>query len=156
MHRAPAVNFSVKRSRWQARLIAGASLLPLAALVVFARGQTQWDVRMPLLAISTLATSSVAFVGWRHSPHGDLRWDGQRWHWSGLSANENCSLAIVLDLQRVVLVRVQGDAANRVYLWLERAEDHANWRSLRRALVSSQSAKGYGQKASLVSERDPA
>ena len=146
MHRAPAVNFSVKRSRWHAWLIVCVSLLACVVLGMFAWGQTLQDVRMLVLVIAILCTTGVAFAGWRKSAQGDLLWDGERWHWSGFAPNSVCRLSLLLDFQRVVLVSVMADARAPICLWLEAAPGDTNWTPLRRAMVSSRAMDAGGYK----------
>jgi hypothetical protein len=157
MHRAPAVNFSVKRSRWHARLVACMTALSAAALLAFVLGQEilGLDLRVLLLATGILATSGFALAGWKRSPQGTLRWDGQHWFWSDFASNPVCCLRLLMDLQRVVLVSIAADAYAPVYLWLEEMPGDAYWKPLRRAIVSSQAgADGTGKRAPLPPEVD--
>ena len=140
MHRAPAVNFSVKRSRWQAWLIVCLSLLVFVTLAVFAWEQSVLDIRTGGLALAVLIASSTAFLGWKRSPQGSLRWDGQQWYWSGFPDAAACRLTLLLDFQRVVAVSIIAEAQAPVFLWLEANPGHSSWKPLRRAIVSSQAA----------------
>ncbi len=142
MHRAPAVNFPVKRSRWHARLIIGMCLLALATLFAFAWGQTPLDVRVLVLVVAIFAASSVAFIGWKKSPQASLRWDGQHWYWSGFTASPVCHLRLWMDFQLVVLVSIAAEGHSPAFLWLEATPDTASWKPLRRAIVSSQTTSG--------------
>lgn len=142
MHRAPAVNFTVKRSRWQARLIVCLGLMAVVALAVFGWEQAGVDARFGILAFSTVLAGSTACVGWRRSPQGSLRWDGQHWYWSGFAKDTACRLELVMDFQSVVLVSIRAEAQALAFLWLEAAPDATNWKPLRRAIVSSQAASG--------------
>jgi hypothetical protein len=152
MHRAPAVNFAVKPSRWQARIIVGASLLAVATLFAFVQGRSPWDLGTLLLAATIALSSGVAFVGWRQSPLGNLRWDSQQWHWSGFPVDGVCRLVVVMDFQRVVLVSVQSEMQRAVHLWLEAPVGDANWKPFRRALVSSQPRDGAGKQTDQAPE----
>lgn len=142
MHRAPAVNFSVKRSRWQARCIAGLSLLALVTFAVFAREQAALDVRTGLVALAGAIGSGAALQAWRQSLQGQLRWDGQYWRWSGFAENPVCRLVLLMDFQRVVVVGITAEAHAPMLLWLEGEPGDANWKPLRRAIVSSQADSG--------------
>lgn len=149
MHRAPAVNFLVKRSRWQAWLIVCASLLALLALVTFAWTQTVLDLRAGGLALAVLAASGVALVGWKNSPQGSLRWDGEHWRWSGFGDSPECRLDVLMDFQSVVVVHVTTEGWAPISLWLEAAPGDTGWKPLRRAIVSSQAkADGKSKKSS--------
>lgn len=140
MHRAPAVSYSVFRSRWHGRLIVLLSLLTAAALGGFAVGQSQFDARFGVMASTFLAVSAIAFHRWQKSPEGRLRWDGQFWFWTGFDALQACRLSLLLDFQRVVLVCVVGDAKAPLWLWLEERRGDPAWKPLRRAMVASQAA----------------
>lgn len=143
MHRAPAVTFSVKRSRWQLRGVACLSLLALVCLAVFVQGQPEPDARSGVLALTMCVTSGLALLGWKHAPSGSLRWDGQYWHWSGFAADPACRVGLRMDFQRVVVVCITAASCAPVILWLEAANPgDPNWRALRRALVSSQARPG--------------
>jgi hypothetical protein len=137
MHRAPAVTFTLKRSRWQLRLIACLSALAFAALVAFGSGQSGSDHRTALLALAIVCATLVAYLGWKRSEHGDLRWDGQYWIWSGYGENLVCHLRLLMDFQGVVVVSVHAKDQAPVFLWLEKTNGDSNWSSLRRAIVSS-------------------
>ena len=148
MHRAPAVNFLVKRSRWQAWLIVCASLLALLALVTFAWTQTVLDLRTGGLALALLAASGVALMGWKNSPQGSLRWDGEFWRWSGFGDNPECRLAVLMDFQSVVVVHITTEGWAPIFLWLEANPGDTGWKPLRRAVVSSQAtADGKSKKS---------
>ncbi len=142
MHLAPAVNYSVKRSHWQARLIVGVSLLAVSILAIFARDQMVLDARTGVLAVVILIVSTVAFLGWKRSPQGSLRWDGQHWYWSGIAGNPVCRLRMVMDFQSLLLVAVKTESQASIVLWLEAIPGDASWKSLRRAIVSGQAAVG--------------
>ena len=112
-------------------------LLALATLAVFARGLTPMDTRVLLLFMACMATSGMAYAGWKKSPQGSLRWDGQHWYWSGFATSPVCHLSVLMDFQNVVLVSIESDGLAAVYLWLEATPGDTSWRPLRRAMVSS-------------------
>lgn len=141
MHLAPAVNYSVKRSRWHARLIASVSLLAVFTLAAFARDQMALDERTGVLTFAILMASILAFIGWKRSPQGTLRWDGEHWVWSGFAGRPACRLGLIMDFQSVMLVTIKAEVAqtqSTIFLWLEAIPGDASWRPLRRAIVSSQ------------------
>ena len=142
MHRAPAVNFTVKRSRLQARLIGCVGLLTVAILVIFVLEQPVLDFQIGVLALSILLAGSTAYLGWRRAPQGNLRWDGEHWHWSDFEKKMVCRLDLLADFQSVVVVTVTAQGQSPVFLWLEDTLDAPNWKPLRRAIVSSQAASG--------------
>ena len=138
MHRAPSVNYSVKRSRWQLRFIVCVNLVALATLSVFAMGQDALDARTGAVGFSLLIASVAALLDWKRAPCGTLRWDGRHWYWSGFADNPQCRLTLMMDCQSFVMVTIKSEAAASIFLWLEKCPSGANWKSLRRAIVSSQ------------------
>ena len=140
MHRAPAVNFSVKRSRWHGQFILAMGLLALTILVVFAADHAVLDMRVLILATACAVASSIAFIGWKKSPQGRLRWDGQHWYWSGCASGSTCQLSVLIDFQSIVVVSITSEMQMPLTVWLEAASDATSWKALRRALVSNQAA----------------
>ena len=138
MHRAPSVTYSVNRSRWQFGFIVGVSLLALATLAVFSLEQAASELPAAAIGFALLIASAGAFLGWKKSLQGSLRWDGQHWYWSGFAGSPQCFLTLLMDFQSVVIVAIKPDAAAAKFLWLEKSPRGTNWRPLRRAIVSSQ------------------
>jgi hypothetical protein len=93
-----------------------------------------------LLAAMVLIGAGVAVVATRASPHGDLRWDGAAWHWSGFAGASTCHLALRQDWQRCLLVTVGQLGERNIWLWLEPQRDTPAWLALRRAVVGAQRA----------------
>ena len=130
-------------------------LLALVTLAVFVRGQTPLDVRALVLAMVCLVTTGIALMGWRKSPQGSLRWDGQHWYWSGLTAGSACQLFTLMDFQRVVVVLIKSEAHAPFSLWLEEVDNDTSWRPLRRAIISSQAASdSKSKKPGVAAEGD--
>jgi len=85
-----------------------------------------------------LLTAAGAARAWHCSPVGTLRWDGEHWLWRSSQDWPVSGLHMVFDFQNLVLVSVQRDGGDSLYLWLEPAQGTAPaWRALRRALVHS-------------------
>lgn len=149
MHRAPAVSFGVKRSRWHLRGVIFLWSLGLSVSLTLVLGQSGGALEGIVFA-ALLGAGVLSWRGWQLSPVGCLRWDGQHWHWSGLEAPGPCRLNVLLDFQSVLLVCVRGDARRPVWLWLEQPEPvGVQWRALRRALVGHQKTMGaHGKTAS--------
>ena len=148
MHRAPSVNYSVKRSRWQLRLIVCVILLALATLSVFVMGQEALDARTGAVGSILLGAMVTALLGWKQSPQGTLRWDGNHWYWSGFPENLQCRLTLMMDCQGFVIVAIKSEVAVAIFLWLEKCPSGANWKPLRRAIVSSQIPSNSSDKQS--------
>lgn len=157
MHRAPALSFSVRRSRWHLRLIASLILLAVVFAGAFLYDQFPPDVRTFVLAGATLATGVLAFLAWQRSPQGVLRWDGRAWYWSGFSDTKACQLSLLMDFQNLVLVSLTTDANRTAWLWLEAQPGDSLWIGLRRAIVSSSDISGEEKIAdAVVDKEDPA
>ncbi len=137
MHRAPAVSFSVGRSRWHLGCVGLLCAASLITALVFVLNASIWDWRCVAVLGAALLAPILAVRGWQRSPSGQLRWDGQQWHWSGFATTQACRLSLLVDLQRVVLVRLSGEDHPSVWLWLEAAPGSIHWMPLRRAIVSS-------------------
>jgi toxin CptA len=80
---------------------------------------------------------------WKNSPVGQLRWDGQVWHWeclgyqAGLPAR---GLSVGLDFQRILLLRLESQNGVVNWLWADRLAMPERWLDLRRAVYSRRKA----------------
>ena len=137
MHRAPAVSFSTVRSRWHLRCIVTLFIGAVVTLVAYSQGQPQSGGQVIAVACTTLAATLVALIGWYQSTTGDLRWDGQRWHWSGFEDQAVCRLSLRMDWQSGLLVSLQREGQSLVWLWLDACADIYQWNALRRAIAGS-------------------
>ena len=93
-----------------------------------------------LAAVSCLAgAGAFAFIGWKNSPAGLLRWDGQLWYWEdgGPVRPPSRRLLVVADFQRVLLVRLEDAAGHQRWLWAECGAAAERWTALRRAIYSA-------------------
>jgi len=137
MHRAPAVSFSVGRSRWHLGCVGLLGAASLITSLVFVLNASDWGGRSEAVLVAALVASMLAVRGWQQSPLGQLRWDGQQWLWSGFTRTQACRLSLLVDLQHLVLVRLTGEDQSPVWLWLEATPGNLHWMPLRRAIVSS-------------------
>jgi toxin CptA len=134
MHSAPSVSYPVGRSR-----LGGAMLL--VAWTLGACAITWWCVQLqpsmsrvlPALAL-VLVSGIAAGWAWARAPRGSLAWDGESWSWTG-ERDTGGALDVVLDLQRLLLVRWRGPA-RAGWLWLDKSAQPARWDELRRAVYS--------------------
>lgn len=154
MHRAPAVSFSVGRSRWHLGCVALFGCLALVVTVVFLNNQAQLDWRSAVLVVAAIASSALAVQGWRHSPTGQLRWNGQHWYWAGYGADQDGRLSLLLDFQVVMLVAITAEKQRPQWIWLEAGCSDVHWVPLRRAIVSSRSGSESGAKTRLKDRGD--
>ncbi len=137
MHRPPAASWKAGPTQWQRRLLFCLIGLALIALLGFGSGQG-WGASSLVLALSLLGCSAAAAWGLRGAPNGQLRWDGEHWHWSGAADCAVTELFCALDLQRVLLLHIACEQGPKQWLWLQSSHMDAGWLALRRAVVSSQ------------------
>lgn len=146
MHSAPSVSYPVGRARvWGLTLalvwLAGALLTTAWCVHADSAGWRQG------LAIACVLGGGVAAVlDWRSTSIGELHWNGEAWWWMSRSAPDQqvpVRLAVKMDLQRWLLVRVRG--ATGGWCWLEQCREPARWDALRRAIHSRE--RGHGEAA---------
>jgi toxin CptA len=134
MHSAPSVSYPVGRSRLGATLMLGAWVLGAGAAAWW-WAQVQPATWRAMAAAGLLLASGVAAGwSWACTPRSTLAWDGDSWSWSG-QQDASGTLEVVLDLQRLLLVRWRSPAGAG-WLWLERPALPARWDDLRRAVYS--------------------
>jgi len=136
MHRPPAVSHHVSRSRWQGFLLLGIWSAGLGLTAYFYIFQQSPLLSVILLTI-WLTSGWGALRAWLASPVGLLQWDGECWHWMQEDEARTCSVCMVWNLQRRVLLRLTFSEASAQWLWLEAGKSDHQWTALRRALVSS-------------------
>ncbi|KQP03034.1 hypothetical protein [Pseudorhodoferax sp. Leaf265] len=99
---------------------------------------------LAVVGASWLLAAAVLFLQWRGMHAGQLRWDGQAWWWLPDAAAQTderaVTVALHLDLQAAVLVRMVGAPGRVHWRWLERAAAPAGWSALRRALCQRRAA----------------
>ena len=136
MHSAPSVSYPVGRSRDAARLLwvvwtAGACCACAASYQFDSVG---W--RHPVLAMAVIVPALALHRALSGALVEDLRFDGQHWSLSGARARPVVDVAVALDLQSLLLVRLQGAGTRSQWRWLERNTDPAHWNDVRRALYA--------------------
>lgn len=134
MHKPPTVGYPVRRGHFLAL-----ALLVIGCGAAGVQGWWLWQVDTPdwrhwLGALATLSSAAVALLGWRRTPVGLLRWDGQCWQWIEKAASASGNVTPHLDLQDVLLLRFAATGGTARWLWLECSTDRDNWRALRRAV----------------------
>jgi hypothetical protein len=141
MYLPPAAAWNVGHARWPWRFVAATGLLGLCLCLWLAVRQP-WGMSSLILLALPGPCLLVAARGLRNSPTGQLRWDGTHWHWVGHggSGTEACAvtrMACVIDLQWLMLLRVDCESAAVRWLWLESPHMDARWLALRRAVVAA-------------------
>jgi toxin CptA len=139
MHLPPAASWAVGSAPWQRGLLAALGLLGLGTVGYFCL-QQPWGASSLFLVVVLCACCAGAAMGLYRAPTGQLRWDGERWHWTGAPDHAVTHLACVLDLQRCLLLRVHCTQGPVFWLWLQSHAMDARWLALRRAVVGSSQA----------------
>lgn len=149
-HSAPQVSYPVRRS-----VFLGASLFVVwtagaGALGYWAYSALLNEWRLVLAGAALAAAGAVSLWGWRASPAGHLAWDGLSWRWQSAAYSTGESvlqLAVALDLQRVLWLRLDNSDGASLWLLAEKSALPHRWMDLRRAVVSS-SGRAAGPLAS--------
>ena len=151
---APSVSFPLAGHRPTLCVVAGLLALWGVALLLWLQAWGwRWTV-MPwpwwLMVGAGLVTALVWALRWRSlrsMPQGVLVWEPSQRHiqgqlgvwrlltpaWpTGLRASQ---VAVVLDLQRLVLVQFQAPQGLRLWCWLWQGSDPPYWLAIRRALL---------------------
>ena len=148
MHRPPACAWKAGVAQWQRRLLAFLVGLGLLDLLGFGLRQG-WGPVTLLLFVILLVCGAAAVYGLRGNAIGQLRWDGENWHWSGQGDSAVTEISCVMDLQRLLLLRIRCDHGSSHWLWLESRTMDSGWRALRRAVVASKDIDGSAKSNSL-------
>jgi toxin CptA len=136
MHRPPAASHSVQRSRWHLTCIVSIILIAMAACTGFWQSTVDFSFKCTVFAFLVLSGAWAA-KDWFYAERGLLRWDGQQWLWSGFGDVPVQRLFVVLDFQRLILVKVEADHAGSSWMWLETPHRNRQWLALRRAIVGT-------------------
>ncbi len=143
MHNAPSVVYPLGRSRFQGRVLVALWFAGLAVTLLWAVSAPRLDWRLGVAVLALLTAAAAAWSGWRHAPSGQVRWDGQVWHWESpgyRSGTPVLALSVVLDFQRVLLLRLENQDHATLWLWAHRAAMPERWMDLRRAVYSRRKA----------------
>jgi hypothetical protein len=139
MHNAPPVVYPLGRSRFQGGVLLGLWLAGLVVTALWWRAAPGPDWRLGTALAVVLAAGIAAGLGWKNAPTGQLRWDGQVWRWEsqGYQAGTPVrALSVALDLQHVLLLRLENQDHAMLWLWAGRSAMPERWLDLRRAVYS--------------------
>jgi hypothetical protein len=124
---------------WLAGL-AMAALWLAAAAVTLAWATLAAAQAAALLGLIGLLLSGLAMARyWRAGPRGQLLWDGEIWLWRSRAYPAGTEVEcpeIVLDAQRLIVVRIRNLAGASSVLCLQAHSDRRLWLDLRRALYA--------------------
>jgi len=139
MHDAPPVAYPLGRSHFQAGALAGLWLAGLLVTLMWWLAAPRPDWRLAAATVAMLGAGALAWRGWSHAPVGQLHWDGQVWLWESPSYQSGTPvlrLSVALDLQRLLLLRVENSDRATLWLWAHRSAMPERWLDLRRAVYS--------------------
>jgi hypothetical protein len=142
MHHAPAVNFSVGRSRFHGYLLIGLVTLGAGTLLAWCLQADDVQTRHVLAWGVWLMTSITAIVAWLRSPLVSLTWDGQIWTWTNQGESRPVDVAVLFDAQSLVLLRVQ-TTQSCIWVWPEQRIARSRWLAFRRAIFAPQPAANH-------------
>jgi len=148
LHNAPPVFYPLGRSSFLGGLLLGlwlAGALLTLAWASLAR-LSGWQLMVACAAV--LLAGLAAALHWKNTPSGQLAWDGQVWCW--VSAADPAGVAgpdaaVVADLQRWLLLRLENPSGACLWLWAERRAAPERWLALRRAVYSPHRFSGAAQ-----------
>ncbi|MCX7256611.1 MAG: hypothetical protein NTZ64_07705 [Polaromonas sp.] len=148
LHNAPPVFYPLGRSSFLGGLLLGLWLAGALLTLAWA-SLASLSGGLLLAAGAAVALSGVAAaLHWKNTPSGQLAWDGQAWCWvsaadpAGLAAPD---AAVVADLQRWLLLRLESQSGACLWLWAERQSAPERWLALRRAVYSPHRFSGTAQ-----------
>ena len=139
MHSAPPVTYPMGRSHFQGFALLVLWLAGVAVLILWWQAAQSVDWRLWAMLAVMLALGLAAGLGWKNSPVGQLRWDGQEWCWesrgyqSGTPARQ---LTVAVDFQRFLLLRLENHDHATLWLWAGWSAMPERWLDLRRAVHS--------------------
>ncbi|OIQ77615.1 hypothetical protein GALL_406930 [mine drainage metagenome] len=140
MYNAPAVSFSLGRSRFHGLLLALVSGAGACCLLLWVR-QTGVPAATQLAAVVLwLLGTGLASSQWWSSPSGTLTWDGRLWSWAAAGRSVTAQLQVVFDGQEVLVLCLLTQIGQRIWLWPQRPMDPTHWLALRRAVFAPQPA----------------
>ncbi|MDP1564871.1 MAG: hypothetical protein Q8L91_01230 [Polaromonas sp.] len=147
MHNAPPVAYPLGRSHFQGWALAGFWLAGLLVILGWWLGAPGFDWRIGWALAALVAAGVAAWLGWRNAPVGQLHWDGQFWRWESpgyQTGTPVLALSVALDLQRILLIRLDNHDHASMWLWAHQSACPEHWLDLRRAVYSRRKASPDG------------
>ena len=135
MHSAPSVSYPVGRSRYARRLLVLVWAIGVAVVTLASMQADGFDWRRAMLALSAVVASAAAWTGLLQSAApARLAFDGRHWSISGGAPLGAARASVALDLQSLLLLRLDEAARRRRWVWVDRQAMPERWLDLRRAL----------------------
>jgi toxin CptA len=137
MRNAPPVNYPVGRSSLGLWVLLGTWLATLALLAAWSALVPAHPWRQAASTVLLGASGVWVLRSERRRFRGALSWDGGAWWLEGGGHASRVQPDVVLDLQRVMLVRTLSSMPRRTcWFWIDSKGDPGAWLALRRALYS--------------------
>jgi hypothetical protein len=138
MHSAPAVSYPVGRSYFYLALLVGVLAMGACSLIAWGIVSDALGLRHLAAMLLWLTAVGVALLSWLRTPTGVITWDGQNWIWTCQDSALPVALCVTMDLQIVMLMRLQSSVAPSHWVWLERRVVPGRWLACRRAVFGRQ------------------
>jgi toxin CptA len=138
-HNAPAVVYPIGRSRFQLWFSLVLWLIGLLLVMLWCLSSRRLDWRIGLGCAAVLLSGWSLWWGWRTAATGQLSWDGISWRWENVrdqSVSGEMDLFVVVDLQQIMVVLIDGGIRKRLCLCAERSAFPERWLDFRRAVYS--------------------
>lgn len=137
MHRAPPTGYPANQT--QVALIPVSIVWALGLSVfVFWVGSNQVSATSAAVAGGlVLAAGVVALRSVAATSPTLLQWDGKVWTWSPDGPGDAGEMLCVLDLQRMLLLRLRAGDGRPCWFWVIRSGPGVPWDSFRRAVVDA-------------------
>ena len=138
-HNAPSVVYPLGRSHFGDLFLLGWWLTGLSLVVLwfYTARLVDWRIGLEVFAVCSVGIGIEKY--WRSSPVGQLAWDGEAWRWESSSYQTGLTeqtISVVVDLQNVLLLRLENQARAKMWLWAERKKMPERWLDFRRAVYS--------------------
>ena len=139
-HNAPAVVFPIRHLPSHRLFPWGVWSGGLSVMLLWYLSTMRLDWRIGLGCVAVLVSAWKLQTVWHNDAAGHLIWDGSCWRWERVEASTvsgELKLFVVADLQRVLVVMLDGNAGNRFWLCAERRAFPERWLDFRRAVHSA-------------------
>lgn len=137
MHNAPAVSFSVGRSRFHGLLLAWLIVTGGGVLILWSEQVNTLGLRQLGACVLWLIGAGLALQHWWQIPVGALEWDSRGWIWTCNNQSLAVDLDAALDSQNALLLCLQAPGGQRIWLWPERRMAPMHWPDFRRAVFAT-------------------
>jgi ABC-type uncharacterized transport system permease subunit len=132
----PAAAWNVDSRLLSRRVLAALVLAGALAGAFFCLNQ-RFGTNAVVLIVALAVCALGAALACSKPAVGQLRWDAQRWHWTGEHNLAVTRVQCVLDFQRMLLLHIDCESGPGMWLWLYSPTMDGPWRALRRAVVAA-------------------